>query len=119
MQSLQNNIPLKRSVFLSFVLYKENQGLNYKGGFKVKKGRNWSAKAINRIIENEVYIGTMLQGKSATINYKNKKQIEKDKRDWVKVEDTHEGIISKEVFYIANRMLKRDLYNTQCFHLIL
>ena len=55
----------------------------------------------------------MLQGKSATINYKNKKQIEKDKRDWVKVEDTHEGIISKEVFYIANRMLKRDLYNTK------
>lgn len=94
-------------------IYKENQGLNYKGGFKVKKGRNWSAKAINRIIENEVYIGTMLQGKSATINYKNKKQIEKDKRDWVKVEDTHEGIISKEVFYIANRMLKRDLYNTK------
>lgn len=94
-------------------IYKENQGLNYKGGFKVKKGRNWSAKAINRIIENEVYIGTMLQGKSATINYKNKKQIEKDKRDWVKVEDTHERIISKEVFYIANRMLKRDLYNTK------
>lgn len=92
-------------------VYKENQGLNYKGGFKVKKGRNWSAKAINRIIENEVYIGTMLQGKSATINYKNKKQIEKDKRDWVRVEDTHAGIISKEVFYIANRMLKRDLYN--------
>ena len=55
----------------------------------------------------------MLQGKSATINYKNKKQIEKDKRDWVKVEDTHEGIISKEVFYIANRMLKRDFYNTK------
>lgn len=94
-------------------IYKENQGLNYKGGFRVKKGRNWSAKAINRIIENEVYIGTMLQGKSATINYKNKKQIEKDKRDWVKVEHTHEGIISKEVFYIANRMLKRDLYNTK------
>ena len=94
-------------------IYKENQGLNYKGGFKVKKGRNWSAKAINRIIENEVYIGTMLQGKSATINYKNKKQIEKDKRDWVKVEHTHEGIISKEVFYIANRMLKRDLYSSK------
>ena len=94
-------------------VYKEKRGLHYKGGFKTVKGGNWSAKSINRIIENEVYIGTMLQGKSATINYKNKKQIEKDKRDWVKVEDTHEGLISKEVFYIANRMLKRDLYNTK------
>ncbi|HES2383858.1 TPA: recombinase family protein [Streptococcus pyogenes] len=94
-------------------VYKEKQGLHYTGGFKVLKVRNWSAKSINRIIENEVYIGTMLQGKSATINYKNKKQIEKDKRDWVKVEHTHEGIISKEVFYIANRMLKRDLYSSK------
>ena len=94
-------------------VYKEKQGLHYTGGFKVLKVRNWSAKSINRIIENEVYIGTMLQGKSATINYKNKKQIEKDKRDWVKVEDTHEGIISREVFYIANRMLKRDLYSSK------
>ena len=94
-------------------VYKEKRGLHYKGGFKTVKGGNWSAKSINRIIENEVYIGTMLQGKSATINYKNKKQIEKDKKDWVKVEDTHEGLISKEVFYIANRMLKRDLYNTK------
>ena len=94
-------------------VYKEKQGLHYTGGFKAVKGGNWSAKSINRIIENEVYIGTMLQGKSATINYKNKKQIEKDKRDWVKVEDTHEGIISKEVFYIANRMLKRDLYSSK------
>ena len=94
-------------------VYKEKQGLRYTGGFKVLKGGNWSAKTVNRIIENEVYIGTMVQGKSATINYKNKKQIEKDKRNWVKVEHTHEGIISKEVFYIANRMLKRDLYNTK------
>ena len=94
-------------------VYKEKQGLHYTGGFKAVKGGNWSAKSINRIIENEVYIGTMLQGKSATINYKNKKQIEKDKRDWVKVEDAHEGIISKEVFYIANRMLKRDLYSSK------
>lgn len=92
-------------------VYKVKQGLHYTGGFKVLKGGNWSAKTVNRIIENEVYVGTMLQGKSATINYKNKKQIEKDKKDWIKVEHTHEGIISKEVFYIANRMLKRDLYN--------
>lgn len=94
-------------------VYKEKQGLHYTGGFKAVKGGNWSAKSINRIIENEVYIGTMLQGKSATINYKNKKQIEKDKKDWVVVKHTHEGIIGKEVFYIANCMLKRDLYSSK------
>lgn len=92
-------------------IYKEKQGLNYKGGFKATKGGYWSAKAINRIIENEVYIGIMQQGKSATITYKNRKQIKKEKQDWIMVENTHEAIVSREVFQIANNLLKRDFYN--------
>ena len=91
--------------------YKESQGFKC-NGFPNIKGGNWSAKSINRIIENEVYIGNTLQGKSMTLNYKNKKQIEKEKEDWIKVENTHEAIISKEIFAIANTMLKRDLKNS-------
>lgn len=92
--------------------YKESQGFKC-NGFQNIKGGNWSAKAVNRIIENEVYIGNTLQGKSITLNYKNKKQIGKDKEEWVRVENTHEAIISKEVFAIANTMLKRDLNNSR------
>lgn len=92
--------------------YKESQGFKC-NGFQNIKGGNWSAKAVNRIIENEVYIGNTLQGKSITLNYKNKKQIEKEKEEWIRVEDTHESIISKEIFAIANTMLKRDLNNSR------
>ena len=92
--------------------YKESQGFKC-NGFQNIKGGNWSAKAVNRIIENEVYIGNTLQGKSITLNYKNKKQIGKDKEEWIRVEDTHEAIVSKEVFTIANTMLKRDLNNSR------
>ena len=92
--------------------YKESQGFKC-NGFQNIKGGNWSAKAVNRIIENEVYIGNILQGKSITLNYKNKKQIEKEKEEWIRVEDTHEAIISKEIFAIANTMLKRDLNNSR------
>ena len=92
--------------------YKESQGFKC-NGFQNIKGGNWSAKAVNRIIENEVYIGNTLQGKSITLNYKNKKQIEKEKEEWIRVEDTHEAIVSKEVFAIANTMLKRDLNNSR------
>ena len=92
--------------------YKESQGFKC-NGFQNIKGGNWSAKAVNRIIENEVYIGNTLQGKSITLNYKNKKQIGKDKEEWIRVEDTHEAIVSKEVFAIANTMLKRDLNNSR------
>lgn len=92
--------------------YKESQGFKC-NGFQNIKGGNWSAKAVNRIIENEVYIGNILQGKSITLNYKNKKQIGKDKEEWIRVENTHEAIVSKEVFSIANTMLKRDLNNSR------
>ena len=92
--------------------YKESQGFKC-NGFQNIKGGNWSATAVNRIIENEVYIGNTLQGKSITLNYKNKKQIEKEKEEWIRVEDTHEAIISKEIFAIANTMLKRDLNNSR------
>lgn len=92
--------------------YKESQGFKC-NGFQNIKGGNWSAKAVNRIIENEVYIGNTLQGKSITLNYKNKKQIGKEKEDWIRVENTHDAIISKEVFSIANTMLKRDLNNSR------
>ena len=92
--------------------YKESQGFKC-NGFQNIKGGNWSAKAVNRIIENEVYIGNTLQGKSITLNYKNKKQIEKEKEEWIRVENTHEAIVSKEVFAIANTMLKRDLNNSR------
>ena len=92
--------------------YKESQGFKC-NGFQNTKGGNWSAKTVNRIIENEVYIGNTLQGKSVTLSYKNKKQIEKEKEEWIRVENTHESIISKEVFTIANTMLKRDLNNSR------
>ncbi|HEK9217239.1 TPA: recombinase family protein, partial [Streptococcus equi subsp. equi] len=36
--------------------YKESQGFKC-NGFQNIKGGNWSAKSVNRIIENEVYIG--------------------------------------------------------------
>lgn len=92
--------------------YKESQGFKC-NGFQNTKGGNWSAKTVNRIIENEVYIGNTLQGKSVTLSYKNKKQIEKEKEEWIRAENTHEAIISKEVFTIANTMLKRDLNNSR------
>lgn len=92
--------------------YKESQGFKC-NGFQNTRGGTWSVKTVNRIIENEVYIGNTLQGKSITLNYKNKKQIEKEKEEWIRVEDTHEAIISKEIFAIANTMLKRDLNNSR------
>ncbi len=86
--------------------YKLSCGLNYTGGFSPKQDSKWSVNAVNRILRNEMYTGTMVQGKHKKINYKLKKQVDIDKKDWIRVEDAHEAIISKDTFNQAQNMLK-------------
>ena len=60
-----------------------------------KNNTLWNGTTIRRILKNEVYIGNTVGHKVKKINYKLKKQILLDKDEWIKVENTHEPIISK------------------------
>ena len=48
---------------------------------------SWSAVAVRRILVNEMYAGIMVQGKTETINYKEKKAAARPKEEWVRVSD--------------------------------
>ena len=58
----------------------------------------WADATIKSILNNEVYIGNMVQGKTGTLSYKSKKMVNKPKEEWIRVEETHEPIISREVW---------------------
>ncbi len=88
--------------------YKKSIGSNYKGGFSGAVKSGWSSSTVKRILTNEVYLGHLIQGKTEKINYKLKKSVEKPKEDWVKVENTHEAIISEDNFLIVQNLLKAD-----------
>lgn len=92
--------------------HKENSGENFNIGFTTK-GVKWDAKIINRIITNRVYIGTLEQGKTTKLNYKSKQLVNVAKEDWIRVENTHKGIVSKTTFLLANKMLLRDVKNSK------
>lgn len=49
---------------LSPAEYKKYIGLNYKSGFINNIYSNWSTVAVTRILKNEIYIGTLIQGKT-------------------------------------------------------
>ena len=93
---------------LSPLEYKVSMGYNYSSGYKTSKKAKWSAVTIRRILQNEVYIGTLVQGKKTTPNHKVKKVLEKDKSEWIRVENTHEPIISKEKFNLVQKLLAID-----------
>ena len=58
----------------------------------------WSSERISDMLQNETYIGNMVQGRMVKISYKSKKCLRQPRENWVIVENTHEPIIDKETF---------------------
>lgn len=65
----------------------------------------WSDKTVRRILQDEMYIGNMVQGKNRKVSYKDKAVIALPQEEWIRVRDTHEAIIDKEDFDRVQRML--------------
>ena len=65
----------------------------------------WSSERISDMLQNETYIGNMVQGRSRKINYKTKKCIRQQPKDWVVVEGTHEPLIDRETFDKVRRLV--------------
>lgn len=66
----------------------------------------WSGRTVAKILENKVYIGHTLNMRKTTISYKNKKQIQKPESEQILVENTHEPLISMEVWEIVQDVRK-------------
>lgn len=74
------------------------------GGLK----RNvWSITSVNTMLNDEVYIGNLVQGKFKSVSYRTKKMVPTDESEWTVVEGTHEAIISDEVFTIVHERFAR------------
>ncbi len=73
----------------------------------------WAEETVKQLIRNEVYIGNMVQGKTGTMSYKSRKTITKPENEWIRVEGTHEAIISRDVWDTVvsidrKRVLKKE-----------
>ena len=93
---------------LSFMEYKHSIGINIQDSFKIHKQAEWSAMSVNRILENEVYIGTLIQGRHTIPNHKIKKFMDKPEKDWIRIEQNHEPIITDPEFALVQRLLGLD-----------
>ncbi len=75
--------------------------------FNLKHQRlTWSPKTIKAMLVNEVYIGNTVQNKYVSVSYKVKKRKPKNEKEYIRVENTHEAIISKENFLKVQEILK-------------
>ncbi len=90
--------------------YKQSKGMKYQTPLKkegyVGKYHLWSQTTVKRILTNEMYIGTLVQGRERKVSYKSSKVVGVPKNEWIRIPDCHEPIISKEDFYRVQEMQK-------------
>ena len=67
----------------------------------------WSNSQVKNILKDETYIGNTIHYRMGTISYKNKKTVKNPPEEWLRVEGTHEAIISRDVFETVQEQRKR------------
>lgn len=82
----------------SYYYQKTGKGLY---GLDTTRPYDWSYRTIADIIENVVYLGHTLALQKTKVSYKNKTEIKRPKSEHALVENTHEPIISKELWDIV------------------
>lgn len=58
----------------------------------------WSDNTIKKILGNEVYLGHSVKLKLRSLSYKNKTAVSRPEEEWARVENTHEAVISQEIW---------------------
>lgn len=99
---------LNRNHIPSPIEYKKGKGSKQRTCFQTKEVAQWSAVAIYRILRNEIYTGTLVQGKTTSPNHKVKKTIRKAPEEWSRTEHAHEAIIAPAQFDLIQRLMLDD-----------
>lgn len=88
--------------------YKKAKGSKQRTCFQTKQVALWSAVAIYRILKNEIYTGTLVQGKTTSPNHKVKKTVAKPSNEWSRTENAHDPIIAPSQFDLVQRLMQDD-----------
>lgn len=67
----------------------------------------WNISSIKKILTNRIYTGDMVQHTQKKVNYKSKKKVAVDEKEWMIVENTHEPLVDKETFAYIQNLRKR------------
>ncbi len=72
---------------------------------------HWNYTTVKRILKNEVYLGHTLLGKTKKVSTKSKKKLALPRENWAITENTHEALVSEEVFIKAHENMGRGNRN--------
>lgn len=85
--------------------YKKMNGENYRNAYRLNSTSYWTYSTINRILQNEMYAGNMVQGRKHQQMRSRARAAERG--EWIVVRGTHEAIIDKDTWEKTQELLKR------------
>jgi len=74
---------------------------------------DWHATSIRAILNNPMYLGQTVFGRTKRKGSQKKKTIHTDKSEWIVVENTHEPIIAQETWDLAHDIMKKRRRETK------
>lgn len=89
---------LEREKILTPRAYWLKKGIKRPGKGKQQPPTKWNSSTITKILSLQEYCGDILNFKTYSKSYKNKKRIDNDRDNWVVFKDVHEPIIDRVVW---------------------
>ncbi|RDB78776.1 hypothetical protein C1872_09855 [Eggerthella lenta] len=88
--------------------YKRERGVSLAMPFAGADGPRWRPVTVARILSNEVYAGTMVQGRTYTPSFRSRKTLPHAPEEWFRKEGAHEAIVSLHEFELVQDLMARD-----------
>ena len=89
---------LEKDDILTPRAYWLTKGIKRPGKGKQQPPTKWNSSTITKILSLQEYCGDILNFKTYSKSYKNKKRIDNDRENWVVFQDVHEAIIERAVY---------------------
>ena len=89
---------LEKEEILTPRAYWLKKGIRRPGKGKQQPATKWNSSTVTKILSLQEYCGDILNFKTYSKSYKNKKRLENDRENWVIFKDVHEPIIERSVF---------------------
>ena len=89
---------LEKDGVLTPRVYWLTKGIKRPGKGKQQPPTKWNSSTITKILSLQEYCGDILNFKTYSKSYKNKKRIDNDRENWVVFQDVHEAIIERAVY---------------------
>ena len=96
----------ERGILNPQAYFNQNNPDYYKNSDYWRKPYDWHATSIRVILNNPVYLGKVVFGRSKTKGFFDKRRVETPEEEWIVTENAHEPLISQELWDTVHQMMK-------------